>query len=211
MELIGTQMAAEGTDQGYDSAMEELANIIAQRRSFFRLIALRHLGNLADAEDAIQDAFLSAVRHLKQFKRQAQMSTWLTAIVTNSARMKSRQRRRFLQTFLDHGDGEKPEFALEERIFDRRPNPEELCQSHERAQLAMRMAAQLSPVLRDAFRLRDMAGLSVREAARILGVSAGTVKAQTVRARTKLQRIAQNRLAIARRAARTASAAKASR
>lgn len=206
-DLADTQMVDKVTNHGSDKAMEELASIIAQRQSLFRLIALRYLGNLADAEDAVQDAFLSAVRHLKQFKRQAQMSTWLTAIVTNSARMKLRQRRRFMQTFLDQGTGEEHEYVLEERLFDRRPNPEEICQSRERTQLVIGMATQLSPVLRDAFRLRDLAGLSVREAAQLLGVSAGTVKAQTVRARTKLQRIAKDRLAITRRAVRPANAA----
>lgn len=206
-ELIDTQ--ANGvTDLSCGNAMEELTNVIAQRQNLFRLIALRYLGNLADAEDAIQDAFLSAVRHLKQFKRQAQLSTWLTAIVTNSARMKLRQRRRFMQTFLDQGSGEEHEYSLEERLFDHRPSPEEICQRRERSQLVIEMSTQLSPVLRNAFRLRDMDGLSVREAAKLLGVSGGTIKAQTVRARTKLQRIAQDRMATARRAARLANAAK---
>ena len=210
VDLINTQ-ANEVTCQSCDNAMEELTNVIAQRQNLFRLIALRHLGNLADADDAIQDAFLSAVRHLKQFKRQAQMSTWLTAIVTNSARMKLRQRRRFMQTFLDQGMGEEHAYVLEERLFDHRPNPEEICQRRERTQLVIGMATQLSPVLREAFRLRDMDGLSVREAANLLGVSGGTVKAQTVRARTKLQRLAQDRMTIARRAVRLANAAKAPR
>lgn len=191
--LIVTQTVEERTGLSYEKAMEELASIITQRQSLFRLIALRYLGNLADAEDAVQDAFLSAVRHLKQFKRQAQMSTWLTAIVTNSARMKLRQRRRFVQTFLDQGTGEDQEYSPAERLFDRRPNPEESCQRRERTELVIGMAAQLSPVLRETFRLRDMNDLSVREAANFLGISTGTVKAQTVRARARLQKIARDR------------------
>jgi DNA-directed RNA polymerase specialized sigma24 family protein len=51
----------------------------------FRRIALRFLGNIADAEDAVQDALLSAFTHLDQFGGQAKMSTWLTAIVINAA------------------------------------------------------------------------------------------------------------------------------
>lgn len=198
---VDRQTVEEVRDHGDEKAMEELASIIAQRQSLFRLIALRYLGNLADAEDAIQDAFLSAVRHLKQFKRQAQMSTWLIAIVTNSARMKLRQRRRFLQTFLEQGNGEDQEFSPEERLFDHRPNPEELFQGCERSRLVMDMASQLSPVLRGTFRLRELDGLSVRETAGILGVPPGTVKAQTVRARARLQKIARDRRLLNGRAA----------
>jgi RNA polymerase sigma factor (sigma-70 family) len=47
--------------------------------------AFRYLGNAADAEDAVQDALLSAYKNLEHFRGDAQMSTWLTAIVTNSA------------------------------------------------------------------------------------------------------------------------------
>ena len=60
--------------------------------SFYRS-AFRYLGNAADAEDAVQDALLSAHKHLGQFRGQARISTWLTAIVINSARMQLRKPR----------------------------------------------------------------------------------------------------------------------
>ncbi len=47
-------------------------------------VALRKLGNQADAEDAVQDALLSAYKHLDQFKGNSHISTWLTTIVLNS-------------------------------------------------------------------------------------------------------------------------------
>src|SRR5260370_15702501 len=68
--------------------------------SFYRR-AYRYLGNAADAEDAVQDALLSAFKHLDQFKGEAPMSTWLTAIVTNSARMHLRRRPRQIHVSLD--------------------------------------------------------------------------------------------------------------
>jgi RNA polymerase sigma-70 factor, ECF subfamily len=182
--------------------MEELVSIITQRQAFFRLLALRHLGNLADAEDAVQDAFLSALRKLEQFRGQAQMSTWLTSIVINSARMKLRKRYRPAQTSLN-SDAEEQHGELPlERLFDRRPSPEEVCQKRERAQLVLQMSSQLSPALRSAFRLREIDGLSIRETARILGVPDGTVKAQTSRARNRLKRVAHDGQAIYRSAAR---------
>src|ERR1700720_2188824 len=63
--------------------------------------AFRYLGNAADAEDAVQDAMLSAYKHLSQFRQQARISTWLTAIVINSARMQLRRRPRQTHVYLD--------------------------------------------------------------------------------------------------------------
>ena len=76
--------APETLAQCHQSGVEELTNIFVDRWQFLYGIAMRQLENRADAEDAVQDAFLSAYTHLDQFKRQARMSTWLTTIVINS-------------------------------------------------------------------------------------------------------------------------------
>lgn len=180
--------------RGCERELEELVSVITQRQAFFRLLALRQLGNVADAEDAVQDAFLSAIRKLEQFKGQAQMSTWLTAIVINSARMQLRKRYRHAYTSLEQGAEEPQGDSLLDRLSDSRPNPEELCQNRERTELVLRMSRQLSPALRNAFLLREVDGLSVRDAAKILGVPDGTVKAQTSRARGKLKSVVRNSL-----------------
>jgi len=83
--------APEALAQHHQSEAEELTNIFVDRWQSLYRIAMRHLENVADAEDAVQDAFLSAYTHLNQFKRQARMSTWVTTIVINSARMKLRR------------------------------------------------------------------------------------------------------------------------
>ena len=56
--------------------------------------AFRLLRNAADAEDAVQDALLAAYTHMEQFRGRSQMSTWLSAIVHNCARMQLRKRAR---------------------------------------------------------------------------------------------------------------------
>src|SRR5881275_1553334 len=84
--------APEALAQHHQSGVEELTNIFVDRWQSLYRIAMRQLENVADAEDAVQDAFLSAYKHLDQFKRQARMSTWVTTIVINSARMKLRRR-----------------------------------------------------------------------------------------------------------------------
>src|SRR5258708_36353669 len=100
--------------------VQELTDVINQHSARFRRIALGHLSNVADAEDAVQDALLSALTHVHQFRGQAKMSTWLTTIVINSARMKLR--RRITSVQLGVSDGQQD--LLEEIVSDTRPGPE---------------------------------------------------------------------------------------
>src|SRR5258708_12854541 len=70
----------------------EMEEVLSRHLPMFYRRAYRYLGNAANAEDAVQDALLSACKHLDQFKGQAKMSTWLTSIVINSARTQLRRR-----------------------------------------------------------------------------------------------------------------------
>jgi RNA polymerase sigma-70 factor (ECF subfamily) len=149
--------------------------------------AYRLLGNQADAEDAVQDALLAAYTHLNQFKGQSQMSSWVTAIVLNSARMKLRKRLRHVHVPLDRPIGEIQILSVLERLTDGRPNPEDEYRNAELSTYLMRFHGRLSPTLRRTFQLRAIDGLSVRETSKILGMPHGTVKAQFARARKKLK------------------------
>ena len=194
---MGTTVAAldDAPDElasHHQNGAEELTNIFVDRWLSLYRIAMRQLENRADAEDAVQDAFLSAYTHLHQFKRQARMSTWVTRILINSARMKLRRRPRTAHVALtDHSRDHDSEQVLE-ILRDGRPNPEEVTQRNEFTDRAVRFTALISPTLRRTFQLRDVYGLSIRETARILGVANGTVKAQSARARAKLKLLMQN-------------------
>ena len=178
--------------QHHQSGVEELTDIFVDRWQSLYRIAMRQLENGADAEDAVQDAFLSAYTHLDQFKRQARMSTWVTTIVINSARMKLRRRPRKVHVALSDQSQDHDSEQLLEMLRDRRPNPEQVSQRNELAERAMRFMIQISPTLRKTFQLRDVYGLSIRDTAKILGVPNGTVKAHTARARAKLRLLMQN-------------------
>lgn len=166
---------------------DEISRAFSRYRASFFRSAYRFLENTADAEDAVQDALLSAYKHIDQFRGEAQMSTWLTAIVTNSARMQLRRRPRHLAVSLDQPVGEDEEHTMSELLSDRRPSPEEECRYSELHARLQELATHLSPTLRKAFQLRDLQGLSTSEAAHVLGVADGTVKAQLARARAKLR------------------------
>jgi RNA polymerase sigma-70 factor (ECF subfamily) len=146
-------------------------------------------GYRADAEDAVQDALLAAYTHVDQFKRRSQMSSWVTAIVLNSARMKLRKRLRHIHVPLDEPIGEAQVLSVSERLTDGRPNPEDEYRNSELRTRLTRFHGRLSPTLRRPFQLRAIDGLSVRETAQILGMPHGTVKAQFARARKKLKEL----------------------
>ena len=159
-----------------------------------RRTAYRYLGNESDAEDAVQDALLSAYTHLDQFKGQAQMSTWLVAIVTNCALMQLRRKQRRIHVSLDEQFGDEEGYTVSERLVHFGPNPEEEYRKAELHEHLMQFAEELSPPLRRAFQLRDLDGFSTSEAAQILGVVEGTVKAQVARARARLTRLVRRAL-----------------
>ena len=183
--------APEALAQHHQSAAEELTNIFVDRWQSLYRIAMRQLENVADAEDAVQDAFLSAYTHLNQFKRQARMSTWVTTIVINSARLKLRRRPRKVHIALNDQSQNHDSEQVIETLRDRRPDPEELSQRNELAERAARFTLQISPTLRRTFQLRHVYGLSIRDTAKLLGIPHGTVKAQTARARAKLKLLMQ--------------------
>ena len=185
--------ASIGDEQGIDiSAAEtetrEPQDVFSRYLPLLHRTAYRYLGNAADAEDAVQDALLSAYKHLDQFRGQAQMSTWLVAIVSNCARMQLRRRPRQIHVSLQEQFGDEDGYTLSERLVHFGPSPEEEYRDAERRERLLQFAQELSPPLRRAFQLRDLDGFSTSEAAQILGVVEGTVKAQVARARAKLTR-----------------------
>ena len=149
-----------------DAAVDEL-----YRTDWGRIVAslIRIVGDFEVAEDAVQEALLAAYKHLDQFKGQAQMSTWLTAIVTNCARMQLRRRPRQTHFSLDEQSLGERDYSWSERLADHGPSPEDECWRSELRERLIQFAAELSPPLRKAFQLRDLDGLTTNEAARILG------------------------------------------
>jgi RNA polymerase sigma factor (sigma-70 family) len=112
---------AIGGEQG---TVQQLEQILASGLPSLYRRAYRILGNAADAEDAVQDALLAAYKHLGQFKRQSQLSTWLIAIVLNCARMQLRRRPRYVHVSLEESTVELQSVSVSEQLADHRPNPE---------------------------------------------------------------------------------------
>jgi len=150
--------------------------------------AIRYVGDAHDAEDAVQDALLSAYKHLDQFKGTAKMTTWLTAIVTNSALTKLRRRARYSHVSLNEQLNKEQDYFLSDTLADVRPNPEDECASSESYRFLMQFLSELSPSLQQVIQLRYLDGLTISEAAQILDVPVATMKARLWRARAQLKR-----------------------
>jgi RNA polymerase sigma-70 factor (ECF subfamily) len=187
-----------GAVQLYDNRVQELTCLATRSLPHLHRTALRRVGNVADAEDVVQDALLSALTHVDQFRGQARMSTWLTSIVINSARMKLRRRPRQVHIPLDEKDWDQDYLPFSELVPDDRPDPEDICRGWELSDLLVRLTKRLSPALRQTLKLRTVDGLSFRETANLMGVPEGTAKARMARARTRLKQMVQEQVGATR-------------
>jgi RNA polymerase sigma-70 factor (ECF subfamily) len=147
--------------------------------------ARRILGNIEDAEDALQDGLLAAYRNVSRFEGRCKFSTWLTRIVLNAALMRRRRAKGLRMTSLDATPSED-EVPMSERAQDDDPNPEQLFAHTELREMIERNVGQLSSPLFTAFVLCGVEDYTHQEAARRLGISVPAMKARMHRARFKL-------------------------
>lgn len=150
----------------------------------FRL-ALRMMGNDADAEDVLQETFLKVHTKLHQFQGQSRLYTWIVRIAVNQALMKLRARRQNLVSLDEELAGEDGPMARE--VSDWHPNPEEQYQQTELGAILQRGLDSLSPPYRVVFQLRDVDELSTEETAEALGLTVAAVKSRLLRARPQLR------------------------
>jgi RNA polymerase sigma factor (sigma-70 family) len=186
-----TDLPTNTASQTLERSVEEFQDAVSRHLPMLHKRAYRYLGNSNDVEDAVQDALLSAYKHLDQFKGSAKMTTWLTSIVTNSALTQLRRRPRHSHTSLDEPLALDQNSSVSDRLVDERPSAEDECATSELHEHLMQIVGELSPSLRKAIQLRDFEEMSTSEAAEILGVPEGTIKSWVSRARLRLKRRAK--------------------
>jgi RNA polymerase sigma-70 factor (ECF subfamily) len=171
-------------------AFEEM--FVASRRKF---VAMAHaiLRNREDAEDAVQNAFLSGYLHLRSFEGRSALRTWFTRIVLNAALMMQRKRkasavRSLSETSVSNDDD------LTKNIPASQPDPEMVYAERETFEFINAVLGKMKPVLRQALTMTYYDELSGPEACALLGLSAGTFKARLFRARRELLDQAQRAL-----------------
>lgn len=135
-----------------------------------------------EAEDVIQQAYVNAFSNLRQFKGEAQFSTWLTRIAINEALARVRRRRRY-EPFEDEMSDVETRMASNPA-----PDPERQAFTGELRELLEWAIDNLPDGAREVFVLRDVEGLSTTDTAASLDVSEDVVKTRLSRARAALRR-----------------------
>src|SRR6266852_5793888 len=135
-----------------------------------------------DAEDIVQQSLQKAFVHLHKFEGKSCFSTWLTRIAINEALMLLRRGRGLREVSIeDLGGNEESVLALEMR--DSRAGPESLFLQGEQSRILSAAMDKLPPRTRTAIELRELGELSTQEAARVMGLSVGAVKARVFHGR----------------------------
>lgn len=148
--------------------------------SLYRM-AMRVVRDEAEAEDVLQETFLSAFKAIQNFDGRSSLGTWLYRIAYNTALMKLRSRRDALSLDDDAGDD------LPLQIVSPDASPDAAIVEHETAQMLGDAIDKLPRSMREVFVLREVEEFSTLETAHKLGISEGAVKVRLHRARHALR------------------------
>lgn len=159
-------------------------------------IARRYLHEESDAQDALQDAFISVFKHIERFQGNSALSTWLHSIVVRAALMKLRtyrsQERVSIEELLPKFEGN-----FDHRL-DCRPrwqgSHEDSAENKEVRALVRKGIDQLPEIYRVVLLLRDIEGLDTDETAKLLGLTVNVIKTRLHRARQALRTILDPKL-----------------
>jgi RNA polymerase sigma-70 factor (ECF subfamily) len=184
---IDTQAGFESRTVVSEENLDTFVEAAEQQRAQLLWLAQRMTPNREEAEDIVQEALLKAFRNLAQFRGESQMSTWLRAIVQNTARDWLRNRKGRVCLPLEQtqsGDGATLLFDFPHPA----ENPEEYCTREEMEWLLRREIEKLNSVSRRAVQLCLLEELSHRAAANALNISVITVKSRVFSGKQRLKR-----------------------
>lgn len=178
---------------GDDGAYEELVSAHAAQ---LLMVARRYLPNEEDAQDALQEAFLSAFKGIDRFEGKSKISSWLHRIVINAALMKLRSRKGKQEESIDEA---LPRFSEDGTRYLHPPGRwsepvDEALQRREVRALVRELIDRLPDSYRTVLLLRDIEELDTEETAQLLEISTNAVKVRLHRARQALRELLDEQL-----------------
>jgi RNA polymerase sigma-70 factor (ECF subfamily) len=184
---------------GNDDDVSLIERVLAGDRRAFEPLVRRHerrvfrvtlavLGNVEDAEEAMQDTFVKAFRHIGQFRRESRFTTWLTRIAVNEALQKRQSRKDFVSLDDSRDIPEGAEEQIAPRRFEAwRTDPERQYGKQELRQIIEKAVCSLPAIYGEAFVLRDIEEMSAEESAEAIGITVGALKSRLLRARLMMR------------------------
>ena len=168
-------------------ARERYAELVSRHQRRASRIAFHYLRDAADADEAVQDAFVKAYSHLHSFREELPFEVWFTRILINGCldRIKARTRRERWITSMPDGPGGERDFA--ERTPGREPSPEAQLLARERRRRVAEALAKLPDRQRSVFMLSHYEGCTSREVSALTGLNESTVRVHLFRAIRKLR------------------------
>jgi RNA polymerase sigma-70 factor (ECF subfamily) len=169
---------------------EVVRRVLAGETALFEVLVRRHdqrvyrairsiLRDEGEVEDAMQQAWIQAYLHLRDFQGTAAFSTWLVRIAANEGLQRLRRRSPLAAV--------APEGEEEDAVDHNADDPEERASSRESVRLVERAVDRLPAHYRSIFMLRDVEGLSTADAAAALGIGEEAAKVRLHRARALLR------------------------
>src|ERR1700694_1934768 len=182
---ISDQDLARSVAGGNEAAMRLLMR--RHNQTLYRT-ARSILHDDAEAEDAVQDGYLSAFRSIGNFRGDARLSTWLTRIVVNESLGRLRKSRRGAQVIPMDGDAGVALAVAETMMSQESPHqPEQEAMRSQSRKLIESKIDELPDAFRTVFVLRAVEEMSVDEVATSLGIPEATVRTRFFRARALLR------------------------
>lgn len=152
-------------------------------------VAMRIVRHQQDAEEVVQQTFVSVIEHLADFREESAFRTWLTRIATNHALalLRKRARRSSVEFHDDRPDESYADLPHPQYIAKWHETPADIAQRRETGELLRKALDELDQKYRLVFLLRDVEGLSTRETAEALNITESNVKVRLLRARLMLR------------------------
>lgn len=170
-----------------DQARERFAEVVARQQRRASRIAYHFLRDGAEADDAVQDAFLKVFAHIATYRPELPFEVWFTRILINGCLDRQKARMRRARWLVPVGSRDGNEGRPVETFASATPSPEEALQHRERQQRVRRAIGMLQGRQRDVFVLCHLDGRDTREVATLLGLNESTVRVHLFRAVHKLR------------------------
>ena len=164
---------------------QAIVNLVSDYSDRIYNLALRILRNNEDAEDVLQETFLTVLEKLDTFDGRSNFFTWIYRIATNASLMKLRKKRRIF-TELPH-DIDMERWYTDKVFVDWSQDPSVNIQNEEVKQVINQAINELPDIYRTVFVLRDIEQLSIKETSKILDITEENVKIRLRRARLFLR------------------------